>query len=394
MIKIDNKENCNGCSACMNVCPVNCIEMIEDSEGFSYPYVHEEKCIKCNLCNKTCPVLNYNLKPVTSKKVVACFNKNEKILKNSSSGGVFYEIAKNIIEKDGFVFGAMYDSNLNVVHGFVNKIEDIKKLQGSKYVQSDINDSLKQVKKFLNENKLVLFSGTPCQIAGLKQFLGKEYKKLITCDFICTGVPSPKIYRAYRDYFQLKYKMKIQNIEFRNKKNGWKNFGKLYKFGNKNKKKYINRYNDPYINAHFSHLILRPGCYNCNFKELNSTCDIKLGDFWLIKQTHPEFYNYNGVSIFMINSEKGMEIYNDIKDKFVIKNSNYDEILKTNKALNTISTRTEKRDNFFLEIEKLSDKDIIEKLKKYTKKSIKLNIHDNLFVVFSNIKYSLFKKKK
>lgn len=392
MIKIKHKEDCNGCSACINICPVGCIDMVEDHEGFLYPHVNEESCINCGLCEKICPILNYTLEPVISKKVVAGFNKNDDIQKSSSSGGIFYELAKNIIEKDGIVFGALYDSNLDVFHGYINKIEDIKKLQGSKYVQSDLRDSFKQVKTMLNQNQFVLFSGTPCQVASLKQFLGKKHKKLITCDFICTGVPSPKIHRAYIDYYQEKYKDKIQDVEFRNKKNGWKNFGKLYKF--KNKIKYINRYNDPYINAHFSHLILRPGCYNCKFKELNSTCDIKLGDFWQIKQIHPKFYDYNGVSIIMVNSETGLKIYNEIKDNLVIKESNYDEISRSNRALNTLSTRTKNRDKFFKEIEKLSNKEIIEILKKYTKKSVKLNIHDNLFVLFSNIKYSILKSNQ
>ena len=391
MIEIIDKKQCCGCSACMSICPKKCITMIEDNEGFLYPVIDKEQCINCGLCQKVCPILKQKSKQQEAIEVYACVNKDEKILKKSSSGGVFTSLAKVVIEQGGIVFGAMFDSDLNVIHGFVKDINDIKKLQGSKYVQSDMRNCFEEVKHFLKEGKTVLFSGTPCQVSGLKQFLQNDYENLITCDFICTGVPSPKIYRAFRDYYQEKYKLKLQNVQFRHKKNGWINFGMLYEF--KKKKKYMCRYNSSYINAFYSHLTLRPACYDCKFKELKSNSDIKLGDHWLIKQVHPEFYNFNGVSFVLIETEKGSKLFNEVRSQFKVQLSSYQEVLDTNKAITNVSKQPIYREKLFSIIEDADAKKIVRIINQTTKKGLKERLHNLIFVVGSNVKSKIKRTK-
>jgi coenzyme F420-reducing hydrogenase beta subunit len=385
MIKIEDKKLCCGCTACVNICPQKCIPMVEDDEGFAYPVVDVKRCIGCGLCNKVCPIENNSTEDEKPKAVYGCINKNEKILKSSSSGGVFASLASAVIDQGGVVFGALLDQNMNVVHGYTKNEKDIIKLQGSKYVQSDMKDNFQQVKQFLKEGKTVLFSGTPCQVSGLKHFLQKDYKNLITCDFICTGVPSPKIYRAICKYYENKYHSKLINIQFRNKKNGWNNFGLVLEFAN-NQKKYISRYDCSYFTAHFSHFTLRLSCYDCKFKELNSGSDIKLGDFWNIKSLYPDFYNFNGVSIVIIGSEKGQRLFNSVKNRFKLQVTNYQEVIKVNRAIVEVSKEPSIRKTFFDAVKVSDEITIVKLLNKFMKKPLKVRIREHIFVIASNIK--------
>ncbi|MDD2490456.1 MAG: Coenzyme F420 hydrogenase/dehydrogenase, beta subunit C-terminal domain [Bacilli bacterium] len=384
MIEINNKKECCGCAACMNICPYGCITMVEDEEGFLYPNVDKGKCINCGLCNMVCPMMNNKVKNKKAKEVYACINKDKKVLLNSSSGGVFAALALSIIKENGIVYGALYNDSMEVVHKSIDCQELIIKLQGSKYVESKIDNCFKEIKKYLNNNKKILFSGTPCQVAGLKTYLKKDYDNLFTCDFICTGVPSRKIFKAYRDYYQAKYKSKLTNIEFRHKKNGWLNFGVLFSFNKK--KKYQLRYENAYINALYNQLIIRPSCYACQFKDIKSGSDIKLGDYWFIKNKHPEFYNYNGVSSVIICSKKGQKLFNKVRDQFYIQSSSYKALLDTNKALNTVSKEPKNRKEFFVKIKDASDEEIIKYLNMLMKKNLKERLYYFLFVLVCRIK--------
>lgn len=385
MIHITEKEKCSGCSACSAVCPKQCIQLFEDEEGFQYPKINTELCIDCGRCNQICPIENVQENERKSISVLGAVNKNKEVQKKSSSGGVFYSLARNVLKKGGVVFGALYDENLEVVHSFIEKESDIVKMQGSKYVQSDMQSSFVQVKEFLKKNRLVLFSGTPCQVKGLLNFLGKEYDNLITVDFICTGVPSPKILRAYKEKILDKNGRKAQNIEFRNKKDGWISFSMLFDFGKD--KKYISRYESGYINGQYSHITLRPACYSCEFKKLNSRSDIKLSDFWLVKQAHPEFYDYHGVSHVMINSEKGMSLFNEVKEEFDICESSYEEVEKYNHAFTVKSPLNKKRETFFAEIadENVTPEKIVSLLDNITKKPWKERLRCKLFILKNKI---------
>ena len=196
MINIVEKKDCCGCSACVSKCPKQCISMIVDNEGFSYPYLDKENCIDCGLCEKVCPVINQN-EPKKPLRCYAAINPDENIRVKSSSGGIFTMIAEYIIAEGGVVFGAAWNKNWQVEHTYTEVKEGLKVFRGSKYIQSIIGDSFIQVELFLKVGRKVLFSGTPCQIAGLKKFLRKEYNNLITVDFVCHGVPSPGVFRWY-----------------------------------------------------------------------------------------------------------------------------------------------------------------------------------------------------
>ena len=203
MIAIKEKHNCCGCSACVQVCPKQCIRMYADNEGFLYPQVNSTICIDCGLCEKVCPVINQN-KPNVPLSVYAAKNINEEVRIKSSSGGIFTLLAEQIISEGGVVFGARFNENWEVVHDYTETIDGLESFRGSKYVQSSISDNFKVAKQFLKEGRKVLFSGTPCQIAGLKKFLQKEYENLLTMEVVCHGVPSPMVWRDYIDYKRAK----------------------------------------------------------------------------------------------------------------------------------------------------------------------------------------------
>ena len=223
MIKIENKENCSGCHACFAACPRKCITMLADEEGFFYPQVNTQECISCGKCKAVCPILT-SQKEIREEKpdAYAVINRQEGVREKSSSGGVFYALASTIIEKNGVVFGAAFDGRNQVVHTFIDKEKDIWRLMGSKYVQSKIGDTYLQIKSFVQAERVVLFVGTPCQIAGLKAFLGREYENLLCVDIVCHGVPSPKLWDKYVKYQEKRYGGKAERIFFRDKATGWR----------------------------------------------------------------------------------------------------------------------------------------------------------------------------
>lgn len=331
MIKIENKEKCCGCSGCLNICPKNAIKMVEDEKGFKYPKIDEEKCINCGLCEKVCPIINKQNEEKKDIITYACINKNDDERENSSSGGIFILIAKEIIKKNGVVFGAQFDENFDVIHSYAETKDDLMKFMGSKYVQSDLQNSYKMVKKFLDEDRYVLFTGTPCQIEGLKSFLRKDYKKLYTQDIICHGVPSPMIWRKYKEYRKQKDGEKPLNIFFRDKTFGW--HSSCLKFQYKNSDYKNIKTDDYYMRTFLKNTILRDSCYACSFKKKYRISDITLADFWGIQNELPEFDDDKGTSLMIINSEKGKEIFEDIRQNLKYKQVNLDDLIKYNSAM-------------------------------------------------------------
>jgi len=384
MDNICKDESCTGCGLCSQLCPVNCIEMKENKEGFLRPVIDKDKCKKCNLCKKKCPA-NNEIKNNSNKSAYASYTKDKEILMNSSSGGIFYELAKNIINNNGVVFGTIYAEDMSVMHEMVDNSEDIKKLLGSKYVQSDTNNVYKKVKQQLKLGKKVLFAGTPCQVYALKTYIGKENENLITIDFICTGVPSRLI---YKDYLK-SLKITPRTVSFRDKKHGWKHFG--MKVTGKKGKMYELRYFNKYIQAMYNHLSIMKSCYNCKFKELISGSDIKLGDFWGIENLNMGLDYINGVSIVMLNSDKACHIFNEIKDNLIYKEVSLDSIYSTNTSFFKCASN-EKRDEFFKEY--MTQNNINDKMKildKYTKKSAKDITNIKIIVGKDKLKYILNK---
>ena len=307
MIEIKDKTRCMGCHACYNRCPVQAIEMVEDEKGFKYPQVNKEKCINCGLCERVCPILNQR-KVKNTPKAYAVKNKNEEVREKSSSGGMFSLLAEKVLQDGGVVFGVAFDENWQLKHIYVENIEDLQIFRGSKYLQSIVGETYSKLKDFLIEGRKVMYTGTPCQIEGLKSYLGKEYENLFTQDIICHGVPSPKVHERYLKYLRDKYKTKnIKNIIHRTKINGWKNWCVNIKFDNS---EYIKAHEqDPYMQAFLRNTSLRESCYNCQFKKKHRISYITLADFWGIENIAPEMDDNKGTSLVIINSEKGKQIF-------------------------------------------------------------------------------------
>jgi coenzyme F420-reducing hydrogenase beta subunit len=356
-------EKCTGCMACLNSCPIGCISSYMDKEGFYQPVIDEERCLGCGQCEKSCPVLQDILKKNNEKPdVYAAWNKDEKILQQSSSGGVFSNISKIVLSKGGIVFGASYNKNLEVQHIAVEKLEDLQKLQGSKYVQSDIGYSYKKVKESLFKNRYVLFTGTPCQIAGLYAFLeGDIYENLITCDLICHGVPSPGVFRKYIDYVENREHAKIISIEMRTKKNGWNSvFDMRFVFDNLKEVEINNAFNDVYMNGFLFNLYLRKSCYNCKYAKTPRESDITLADFWGIGKESP--YNHptkQGVSLVLVNSNKGKNLFELCKDDLFFEKRTLEEAKKGNAMLVQRQYINPYREHFFIDYQKKSFEHLI-----------------------------------
>lgn len=358
MIDIKEKDQCCGCHACFNICPKNAITMQEDEKGFKYPVIDKEKCINCGLCEKVCPILNK--KSVENNPIAyACYNKNEEIRKNSSSGGIFTLLAENILEKQGVIFGASFDKEYNVQHTYIENKEELNKFRGSKYVQSSINYTYKQAKEFLEKDRYVLFTGTPCQIEGLKRFLGKEYDNLYTQDIICHGVPSPKVWKKYLEFRKKQDKEEPNKVSFRNKDNGWKLFNMKFEYSNSEYKKNENQ--DIYMQAFLRNTSLRDSCYNCSFKKKNRISDITLADFWGIENILPEMDDNRGTSLVIVNSKKGQELIDSIKEK--MKNEEVDllEAIKYNPSMISSAKQDKNRGKFFENLNTLEFNELVEK---------------------------------
>lgn len=313
--------------------------MIEDHEGFLYPKVDESRCIDCGKCEKVCPVLNQNTEsqPI---RVIAAINDDEKTRLDSSSGGIFSLLGEKIINSQGMVCGAKFNENWKVVHGFCENKKGLAELRRSKYVQSDIGQSYKSAQQCLDRGNKVLFSGTPCQIAGLHLFLNKEYSNLVTVDIVCHGVPSPRVWRDYLDFIINSYtkeknmisvptnkKPTIGSISFRDKSNGWKKYGFLVREATITKVKnstapsqgtdkkviiYETLDKNIFMRGFLNNLFLRPICFECPFKSGRSCSDITLGDFWGVDRYCHKMNDDKGVSLVFINTEKGEKLFNDL----------------------------------------------------------------------------------
>lgn len=363
------KNKCSGCSSCMNKCPNGAIKMKFDKEGFRYPEIDKEKCTNCGLCKKACPYLKKQ--DVSEMKTYACFNKNKQEQLNSSSGGIFILLAKYILNNNGLVVGAGFDNKHNLKHLICENEQDLIKLQGSKYLQSEIGTTYKKIQEELKNNRLVLYTGTPCQIAGLKAFLNKDYDNLYTQDIVCHGCPSKVVFDSYLSSF----KNEIKNISFRNKPNGWLNYNTTISF--KNNKFYNNsHYNDKYMYLFLKDYCLRPSCYECKYKGEQRFSDITLADFWGINEVCKEMFNSDGTSLLMVNSKKGLDLFNSIKKDLEYKEVNRKESLKYNPSACTPVNKPNVRDEFMddaltMEFDKLYDK-------YHVKESLKIRIKNRI----------------
>ena len=300
-------QKCCGCSACIYICPKHSISFQEDRDGFIYPKVDLETCIDCGLCEKVCPMINQESEclPLAT---YAAKNDNETIRLRSSSGGIFTLLAESVIGEGGVVFGARFNEDWEVVHDYTDTIEGLEPFRGSKYVQSCMGESYRLVENFLKADRKVMFTGTPCQIAGLRKFLRKDYNTLLTVEVVCHGAPAPLVWRTYLNNEIAKCGKDLSGVEginFRDKLTGWKTYSLSVKLSENIVSSSLSKDND-YMRAFLSNLSLRKSCYNCPAKSGKSGADITIGDFWGIENVRPEIDDDKGLSLVLVNSPKGL----------------------------------------------------------------------------------------
>lgn len=356
-------ERCTGCSACINCCPKQAVTLVPNSEGFWYPNVSEKKCVQCNLCINACPILepkqNLNFpEPI----IYAAWNKDDNVRIQSTSGGIFSALAKIFIQGGGCVIGARYCDDFAIAHYIIEREEDIHLLRQSKYAQSDLQDIFKEIQRKLKSKQKVLFCGTPCQSAGLQSFLSKKYSNLYTCDFICRGVISPKVYRKFLSDMSRKKGSALKTVQFKNKDYGWNRFST--KLGFQNETIYQeDRDHDFYMRGYLKHnLYLRPSCHNCKFKSFPRVSDLSLGDFWGIGNYQKELDSNKGTSVVLINSEKGKELFSCMEDMLVCSERTLSEVVAGNSCVLHSAPVGEFRTYFFEYMDKMPFDKLIEKI--------------------------------
>ena len=311
MIVISDPKNCCGCSACANICPKEAITMEADGLGFVYPLVNKDNCIECGLCEKVCDFNpQYKRDNLFDEPLVyGCRHKNEEELSQSQSGALSYALAEQFILEGGILYGATLSSIDVVRHHRCSSRSEIQMIRMSKYIQSDVSLSYRSIKKDLSEGNKVLFFGTPCQVAGLKSYIGNKYREqLYTCDLVCHAVPSPTIWRDYCKAIEHKYKGKIKNVIFRNKKFGWHSHAETFMIQKNNgQEEMVTK--QTFRKLFYSHLIVRPSCSICHYTNLKRVGDISCGDFWGWEKFHSDWNDNKGVSLALINSERGYELF-------------------------------------------------------------------------------------
>ena len=372
MINIVNKQDCCGCSACVQRCPKQCISFHEDVEGFLYPKVNLVDCIECGLCEKVCPVIHPYEKRIPLH-TYAAINNDEEIRKQSSSGGVFTLLAEKVIDEGGVVFGARFDDTWQVTLDYTETKEGLATFRGSKYVQARVEDTYKQCEQFLKAGRKVLYSGTPCQISGLKHFLRKEYDNLLAVDFVCHGVPSPLVWREYLKNLiehpkgvagkntvlsSLNGKPVITGISFRDKSTGWKKYGFVVRGISASKAEensVLLSTNDVifqethdqnlFMQVFLKDLCLRPSCSSCSAKLGKSGSDMIIADYWGIANHYPQCDDDKGTSLVMIYTPNGLASFKQLN--IYTTETSYEQALAGNPSIENSVIRTKYVDRFW-----------------------------------------------
>ena len=389
MINVTDKHNCCGCAACVQKCPRQCITLIEDAEGFLYPHVDSEQCIDCGICETVCPVINQNNKRIPLH-TLAAVNNNEEIRYQSSSGGIFSMLAETVIDEGGVVFGARFDEQWQVTIDYTDTKEGLSAFRGSKYVQARTGNTYIQCEQFLKNGRKVLYSGTPCQIAGLKQYLSKEYNNLITVDVVCHGVPSPKVWKKYLN--EITCVAKNKDLSNRDKVNKWHNFH--FVIQNQGSDKIIiltspHGEND-YIAAFLKNMILRPSCYQCKVRDLRSGSDITIGDYWGIDSVCPEMNDNKGVCLVLVNTVIGKETLNSAEMNY--KETSFEEGYRGNPVIFRSPQPWFRRERFFYNLDTCNS--IIGNIRMCLKPTCKIKLRNTCYVFRNFLNRVLHKSKK
>lgn len=398
MIEFVEKEHCSGCTACMAGCPKDAISICADAEGFQYPIIDRDRCIECGKCTRICPITN----PLQKNSVIASYlaiNNNKAQRVASASGGLFSVIAQYVLGCHGVVFGAAYDKNLKVKHIAIENETDLVKLQMSKYVQSDLGNTFRQVNQYLNADRLVLFSGTPCQVAGLKAYIGREDANLLLLDLVCHGVPSPKLFQDYKSALSKKYGSEIQNIYFRSKVLGHHLSTIAVRFSN-GKLIHSRRLVKSYPRLWFAGLASRPSCYACSFKEEDRVSDFTLFDSFKSAEQYDFKDDDFGLSNVYIRTQKALDLWTKVAAQVTT--------VKTETAVTTkndgdmiykSAVKNNARAAFWHDYGQLSYTELIDRYIPYSKKEAAMDFLKRIMVrthLSQNLKIKkiLFKIKK
>ncbi len=390
---LKNDIKCTGCGACYNICPMEAISIKEDKHGFYKPVIEEQKCTNCGLCEKTCPLDNYNSKN-NPPKAYALINRDENTRLKSTSGGAFSAFAKYILEQNGVVYGVIYDENMQVIHSRATTLQEVEKMYSSKYVQSNTRDTFKQAKKDLEAGNQVLFSGTPCQIAGFKSYLRKTYDNLITVDLICHGVPSTTIFEKYKkEFMQNKPNEKLININFRSKIKGWT--PKLNtNITTNNQQYFIKACKDPFMKSFLCNIAINASCLDCQFNKIPRIADITIGDFWGVDDYDKTLNDEKGLSIILVNNEKGQEFLKLANNNIKIKEVPFDVVTPKNPNIYS-SSKAHKNRTKFLEELCVQNKSLKYCVKKYLKTPVHIILYRLLPKCAKDfIKYKILKMGK
>ena len=369
MILFDEKEDCCGCTACKSICPTKAIEMKADEEGFLYPKINQKLCTNCQVCKRVCPFQNKAFVPdrLFESPAFAAMHKKEQVKMSSASGGAYTAISDFILDSSGLVYGVEFDDEFFVRHNKASCADERDKFRGSKYIQSDLKGIYKQIQEDLNNDRIVLFTGTACQVAGLRNYLCETktaLNKLYTNDIICHGTASPLLWNDYLDFIQKESKLK--SYTFRYKGRGWRGYNVRAEFENGKIK--INTTDiRVYVNLFSSVLALRPSCYNCKFANLQRPSDITIGDCWGIEKILPEIDDNKGISLVIINTRKGKYLFEKIKKDLDIYKINVADCLQLN--LQQPTRKPSKREQFWHDYYKFGFKYIARKYLGYSFKS-------------------------
>ena len=393
MINIQDKSKCCGCCACVDTCSKHAISLKTDIEGFWYPIVDKTKCIDCGLCDKVCPELHIDeLKKNDFPKpahTIAAINKKMNVRWDSTSGGAFSALAETMYEQDGYVSGAIYNEDFSVRNYVSNNPEDLKKLRSSKYLQSKAEGVYKEIRDLLLKGKNVLACGTPCQMAALRSFLRKDYEKLVIVDFICRGVNSPKAYRKYLDSLERKYGGKVVYVKAKNKELGWRNLTRKVVFDN-GMSYYGFGMIDDFRRGYHTNVYCRPSCYFCQYKGFPRMADITIADYWGIEKVDKNMDNNIGTSMILLNSQKGVNYFEKVKDKLEWEETMFEAILPGNPALiQPLKPAKIDRKKFFEDLDKETFEDVTKKYFPLTEHHQRLKSKVKTFLKFV---FSLYKR--
>lgn len=331
MIEITNRKHCTGCGACAQKCPKGAISMKADGADFTYPTIDNNSCIDCGMCQKICPVNQSTRQSGEIMTAYAAYALDDEIRMHSSSGGIFSVLGEYVLSNGGIVFGAAFDETHLVRQEAINSKEELDRLRGSKYLQSRTEDTFRAAEECLKAGRIVLYTGTACQIAGLKAFLGKDYPELFTVDVLCHGVPSPKLWQKYLSEQEKTHASYVQQTFFRQKNFGWKRYAVELLFSNSTAYLCEHR-KDRYMQMFLGNICLRDSCHNCAFKGNNVCSDLTIGDSWGIQEYMKEMDDDRGTSVVFIRSKKGKELFSKVYEKLVVKQGNVQTFIRYNSA--------------------------------------------------------------